>query len=286
MSFEIHSGTKSTLRLVAGCSERQALAVLVLLSPAKKLDFSAPAPGTLLTTPELLKETRLLSETTRGLASRDLKRLMKLSDSLAELNHERFQSFDAKASRPKGSKQAALAFDGDTYTGLRAREFSEEELEYAQEHLGILSGLYGLLRPLDAIQPYRLEMGTRLATPRGTSLYEFWGDRVAKHVEKRLKKMKADVVVNLASSEYSSVLPPQSLQARVVTPVFKEMRAGKAKIISFNAKRARGAMARFVVEKRLIDPEPLKKYRRDGYRFAKADSSENEWVFLREQSTP
>lgn len=257
--------------------------MLVLLSPAKKLDFSAATPGLLLSIPALLKETRLLSETTRNLAAQDLKRLMKLSDALAELNYQRFQSFDANSTRPQGSKQAALAFDGDTYTGLRAREFSEAELDFAQEHLAILSGLYGLLRPLDAIQPYRLEMGTRLSTPRGKSLYEFWGSRVAQHVEQRLKKMKADVVVNLASSEYSSVLPPGSVKARVVTPVFKEVRAGKAKIISFNAKRARGAMARFVVEKRLTDPEPLKKYRRDGYRFVKSQSSENEWVFLREQ---
>jgi cytoplasmic iron level regulating protein YaaA (DUF328/UPF0246 family) len=255
--------------------------VLILLSPAKKLNFASHADDYPLSIPELLTETRVLSETTSELLACDLKRLMKLSDGLSKLNFERFQSFDPYSERPKGSCQAAFAFDGDTYAGLRARELSRGQLEFAQEHLGILSGLYGLLRPFDAIQPYRLEMGTRLKTPRGASLYEFWGDRVAHNAEKRLKKMGSNVVVNLASTEYASVIPSGALKARIVTPVFKEVRGGKAKIISFSAKRARGAMARFIIEKGLTEPSGMKRFTRDGYRFEKSESSENQWLFLR-----
>lgn len=265
--------------------------MLAVLSPAKKFAFDAAAPGAApspvhrLTTPEMLKDTRLLSETTRALAQADIKKLMNLSDPLARLNYERFQAFDAKATRPKGSKQAALAFNGDTYMGLRAAEFSDEDMGFAQDHLAILSGLYGLLRPLDAIQPYRLEMGTRLRNSRGKSLYEFWGDRVAKRIEKRLTKMDADVLVNLASNEYFSVLPKGSIKARVITPVFKEMRGGKPKIISFSAKRARGMMARYLVERRLTEPDGLKKFRVDGYRYTKTGSTQDQWLFLRPQPT-
>lgn len=260
--------------------------MLAILSPAKKLNFDAPAvdsPRLRLTTPELLRETKLLAESTRALTTANIKKLMSLSDSLAELNFDRFQAFDIKASRPKGSKQAALAFNGDTYVGLAADTFSEDDMAFAQDHLGILSGLYGLLRPLDAIQPYRLEMGTRLQTPRGRSLYEFWGDRVAARIDKRLEQMNSDVLINLASNEYFSVLPRHSLKARVVTPVFKEIRDGKAKIISFSAKRARGTMARYIVNKRLADPAALKKFNLDGYRFQKADSDDDHWLFLRDQ---
>lgn len=260
--------------------------MLAVLSPAKKLNFAAPASGAArhkLTTPELLKETKLLAESTRLLSSREIKELMSLSDNLADLNFDRFQNFDATTSRPKGSKQAALAFNGDTYTGLTAGAFSEEEMAFAQDHLGIFSGLYGLLRPLDAIQPHRLEMGTHLKTPRGKSLYEFWGDRVAVKIDKRLKKLDSDVLINLASNEYFSVLPRQSLKARVITPVFKEIRSGKAKIISFSAKRARGRMARFIVKNRITDPSLLKKFKLDGYRFQKDESDDEQWLFLRDQ---
>ncbi len=236
-----------------------------------------------MTTPALLAQTRILMETARSLDMADLEQLMKLSENLAELTFERFQCFDAKATRPRGSKQAILAFAGDTYVGLEAAAFSAEDMAFAQDHLAILSGLYGVLRPLDAIQPYRLEMGTRLATPRGSTLYEFWGDRVAKVIDKRLASLGSRVLVNLASREYFSVLPRQTLRARVITPVFKELRGGRAKIISFSAKRARGAMARYLVEKRLTDPAGLKRFRRDGYRYSKRGSTEDEWLFLREQ---
>jgi cytoplasmic iron level regulating protein YaaA (DUF328/UPF0246 family) len=254
--------------------------MLALISPAKRLNFD-PRPGHKMTTPELLTETRLLAETTRALRASDIKKLMKLSDSLAHLNYERFQDFDVSVSRPQGSKQAALAFDGDTYTGLEAGGFSLGDMDFAQKHLGILSGLYGILRPLDAILPYRLEMGTRLKNPRGASLYDFWGDRVARQINKRLVKLKSEIVINLASVEYASVIPPGSLKAQVVTPMFKEMRGGQAKIISFSAKRARGTMARYIIKKRLTEPRHLKAFTEDGYKFQPSGSTPTEWLFLR-----
>lgn len=255
--------------------------MFAVISPAKKLDFAPAPPSLKVTAPELFKDTQVLAETTRRLEANDLAKLMKLSKGLAQLNFERFQNFDASSARPVGSKQAALAFDGDTYVGLRAREFSKEQLNYAQEHLGILSGLYGLLRPLDAILPYRLEMGTRLANPRGGSLYEFWGDRVAKKINSRMKKLGTSVLVNLASKEYSTVIDERTLKANIVTPVFKEKRGKESKIISFSAKRARGTMARYIIENRLEDPERLKDFREDGYRYQKGESNEREWVFVR-----
>jgi cytoplasmic iron level regulating protein YaaA (DUF328/UPF0246 family) len=255
--------------------------VFAIISPAKKLDFDPPGLRLKLTAPELFKETQVLSQTTRLLKTSDLKKLMKLSDPLARLNYERFQEFDAQHAKPAGCKQAALAFDGDTYQGLRAPEFTKEQMDYAQDHLGILSGLYGLLRPLDAISPYRLEMGTRLKTPRGHSLYDFWGDLVAKKINSRLKKIGTDVVVNLASKEYSSVIPAGSLKGRVITPVFQELRGGKPKIISFCAKRARGAMARYILQNSLQKPEDLRAFREDGYKFTAKGSTETEWFFLR-----
>lgn len=254
--------------------------VIVLLSPAKKLDFQ-PEPAFPLTTPELLKETRTLHQTTGQLKPADLKRLMKLSDSLALLNHQRFQAFDPETPRPRGSKQAALAFDGDTYAGLRAREFSPEEMQFAQEHIAILSGLYGLLRPLDAILPYRLEMGTRLATPRGSSLYDFWGDRIAKKINQRLKRSGGSIVLNCASQEYFGVIRDGVLSAPVITPVFKELRGGQAKIVSFSAKRARGMMARYVVENRITEVDAVKGFKEGGYRFVSKESTHTHWLFQR-----
>lgn len=254
--------------------------VIVLLSPAKRLDFE-PSPAFPLTTPELLKETRTLHQTTSQLKPADLKRLMKLSDTLARLNHQRFQEFDPGKQRPPGSKQAALAFDGDTYVGLRAREFSPDEMQFAQEHVAILSGLYGLLRPLDAILPYRLEMGTRLSTPRGSSLYDFWGDRIAKKINQRLKQSGGRVVLNCASQEYFGVIPEGALSVPVVTPVFKELRGGQAKIVSFSAKRARGMMARYVIQNRITEAEAVKKFKEDGYKFVSKESTATHWLFQR-----
>lgn len=255
--------------------------MLVLLSPAKKLDFSSPC-SLVPTSPSLLPRTRKLAKLTKALTVEDLARLMKLSPALAALNHERFQRLST-AALPRGGRPAAHAFVGDTYVGLQAREFDPHDMAFAQERLRILSGLYGVLRPLDAILPYRLEMGTRLETPRGNSLYDFWGQDIALQLKEQLSAIGAKVVVNLASQEYFGAVDVAALSARVVTPVFKEERHGQLKIISFSAKRARGTMARHIVKQRIVEPAALKKFREDGYRYCAGESDENNWTFVRKQ---
>jgi len=255
--------------------------VLAVLSPAKRLEFDAECPFVPTVAP-LLKETKKLSEVTRKLSLSDLRQLMKLSVPLSQLNVERFASFKATA-RPVGAKPAVWAFDGDTYTGLRARSFSEAQMRYAQDHLRILSGLYGLLRPLDAILPYRLEMGTRLGTSRGSTLYDFWGDLIARQLNSSLKSAGTQVLLNLASQEYFQAVDCSALRAQVVTPHFKERRGRTLKVISFSAKRARGAMARYLIEQRATEPAQLMGFRGDGYRFDKSLSDETNLVFVREQ---
>lgn len=256
--------------------------MLAVLSPAKALDFEAPAQAELpATAPQLFKELQELGEVVKKLDAKALGALMKLSPSLSKLNATRFAQFDFDSKKPAGSRQAAFAFDGDTYVGLKAREFSKEELAFAQEHVWILSGLYGVLRPLDAILPYRLEMGSKLKTPRGASLYDFWGTKPAQTLKKQLAKLGSQTLVNLASNEYFSAVDRSALGAEVLTPVFKEKKGKDLVIVSFAAKRARGAMARFLVRERLTDPAGLKDFAEDGYRFQKAGSSASEWLFTR-----
>lgn len=252
-----------------------------VLSPAKKLDFDPPEADLPATEPELLADAEALVGRCRRLTHADLKRLMKLSDALAELNVQRFRAFETPFD-PANAKQAALTFAGDTYVGLKADTFTPKDWEYAQGHLGILSGLFGLLRPLDLIQPYRLEMGTRLDTERGRDLYAFWGDRIGRLVGERARVDKDPTVINLASKEYFKAVDADALPGEVITPVFKELRGGQAKVIGLMAKRARGAMARYMVKKKLKKPDALKKFDEDGYAFAPKLSSDTEWVFLRE----
>lgn len=259
--------------------------MLAVLSPAKKLDFaplSEPTHAALTpTVPALAKDTAALLQTTRQLKVADLQRLMKLSPSLAKLNFDRFQVMTPPGKQRADAKPAALAFMGDTYQGLRAWEFDPDDFVFAQSHLRILSGLYGVLRPLDAIQPYRLEMGTRLATERGKTLYEFWGDKLAAVLSKEAKGNGSDVVVNLASSEYFTAVKPASLKPRVLTCVFKEVHGTTAKVVGFSAKRARGMMARYIVKHRLRDPDALKGFNDAGYRYDRRASSDDSWVFAR-----
>ena len=226
--------------------------MLMLLSPAKNLDLTPATNAPPTTRPRLIKDTMALSETTVTLRARDLKKLMGISDKLAELNYERFQSFKA-GGRGAQKKAAALAFNGDVYLGLEAKTLDADDFEFAQDHLRILSGLYGSLRPLDAIEPYRLEMGTRLKNPRGKNLYEFWGDRVATELNKALKGHADQTIVNLASNEYFSVVDLNILNAPIVTPIFKEEKDGKMRQLQFYAKRARGLMARWAIQHRIID---------------------------------
>ena len=222
----------------------------------------------------------MLAKTTRRLSKPKVAALMDLSDKLAELNVARFRAFAGEQDR-ENAKQAVLAFAGDTYRGLDAASLSQEDLAWAQDHLRLLSGLYGVLRPLDLIQPYRLEMGTRLATRRGETLYDFWGDRVTQALNESLKGHEDATLVNLASIEYFGVVRPKKLAGTVITPIFREERDGVEKIISFSAKKARGMMARYILTRRLDRPEGMKDFAEEGYRFRPKASSERDWVFSR-----
>jgi cytoplasmic iron level regulating protein YaaA (DUF328/UPF0246 family) len=254
--------------------------MLAVISPAKKLDFETVLPGLAPTTPRLTDDTAALAARARTLKRAEIARLMDLSEALTELNFQRYQALsdrpEAAATRP-----AALAFAGDTYIGLDAPSLSSDDLTHAQDHLRILSGLYGLLRPLDRIQPYRLEMGTRLDTPRGPDLYAFWGERLARMLDEDLAGHASPIVVNLASQEYFRAVDAKALRAPVLSCVFKEERGGTAKVISFAAKRARGAMARFMIVNRIDRPEGLKDFTTDGYRFRAEQSDDASYVFTR-----
>ena len=256
--------------------------MLMLLSPAKNLNFDSAPGAPRATKPVFSKDTAELSETTRKLTRGKLKSLMGISEKLADLNYDRFQAFDP-AGKSKSAKQAALAFNGDVYLGLDAATLGEDNLKFAQKHLRILSGMYGLLRPLDSIQPYRLEMGSRLKNPRGQNLYDFWSDKIAKEINKTAKAHDDPTVVNLASNEYFSAIDQNVLKPRIVTPVFKEEKDGRMKTLMFHAKRARGMMARWAIEKRIEKAEDLKKFSVGGYKFSKPLSSEDTWIFTRPQ---
>ncbi len=253
--------------------------MLVLLSPAKSLDFAPPSADIPASAPRLADDTARLAARARALSTADLKRLMGISDALADLNHARFQALGT--AEGEEAKQAALAFSGDTYTGLNAASLTAEDLAWAQDHLRILSGLYGVLRPLDRIEPYRLEMGTKLDTERGKDLYAFWKGRIGPCLDDDVAGHAHPVVVNCASTEYFKAAEAKTLKARVVTPVFQEEKDGKARVIGLMAKRARGMMARYVVRNRLEDPEALKAFDCAGYHFRPERSDADTWVFAR-----
>lgn len=253
--------------------------LLALLSPAKRLDFSPPPAFAKPTQPGLLKDTAVLAARSKTLTKADLRRLMEISPKLAELNYERFQTFDPK--NKTDTKPAIFAFAGDVYMGFDAKTLSADDIAFAQKHVGVLSGLYGILRPLDAIQPYRLEMGTQLKTERGPDLYTFWQESLTAYLNRLTGALKDPTVVNLASEEYWSVVDEDSLEAPVVQPVFKEVKAGKAQIVAFFAKKARGLMARYIVQHRLTRPEDMKKFDTAGYAFDAKASQGSQWVFSR-----
>lgn len=256
--------------------------MLVVISPAKSLDMSPTNIAA--TQPQFQADAVRLSKTAKNLTLGELKSLMSISDDLARLNRDRFAAFAAEP-EAGATKSAALAFNGDTYQGLEAKTLSDDDLAWAQTHLGILSGLYGLLRPLDAIQPYRLEMGSRLKTRRGASLYEYWGDTIAKTLNAQAKDIGTDILVNCASQEYFGAADRKALTLRVITPQFMEVKDDKPRIVSFFAKRARGAMARFIVENRLTDPEDLKDFSAGGYAFDPDLTDGDKWTFVREYPT-
>ena len=259
--------------------------MLFLLSPAKSLDYDTPVPeGLPHTTPQFVPQSTALIEVLREQSPHQIASLMELSDTLAALNVARYQAW-----RPRftahNSRQAVLAFNGDVYEGLQARSLSADDLDWAQSHVAILSGLYGVLRPLDRMQPYRLEMGTRLATDAGSNLYQFWGHQIAEHLNTRLRAQDSTagtpVVVNLASQEYFKAVDRKVLKARVIECVFEDWKGGNYKIISFFAKRARGLMARYAITHRLATPHQLEGFDLDGYAFAPASSTPERLVFRR-----
>lgn len=253
--------------------------MLMVISPAKSLDFTPAHPHVPATAPAMTTELAELAKVTRRLSRADLKRLMGISDKLALLNHERFQAFDPDS---EDGVQAAMAFDGDVYDGLQARTLDKAGLAFAQQRLRILSGLYGLLRPLDVIQPYRLEMGTRLKTRRGASLYDFWGPRLAKALDEAAEGAGEPMLINLASQEYFGAVDLKALKLPVVSCAFKEIKGeDPPKIISFHAKKARGMMARFAIDQRIDRAEGLKDFTVAGYGYDAAASGAKEWVFTR-----
>ncbi|WP_297206066.1 peroxide stress protein YaaA [uncultured Pluralibacter sp.] len=256
--------------------------MLILISPAKTLDYQSDLATARYTQPQLLKYSEQLIAEARKLSAPQIGKLMSISDKLADLNATRFHDWNPKFT-PDNARQAILAFKGDVYTGLQAETFTEAQFDFAQQHLRILSGLYGVLRPLDLMQPYRLEMGIRLENPEGKDLYHFWGDTITDTLNKALKAQGDDVVINLASDEYFKSVRPKTLKGTLVKPVFLDEKNGKFKVISFYAKKARGLMSRYIIENQLADVEQLKQFDSEGYFFDEAASGSGELVFKRHE---
>lgn len=257
--------------------------MLTVLSPAKTLDYESPSITDQTSTPQFMDQSALLVDNARTLAPDDIRSLMGVSEAIASLNHERFMNW-APESTTANAKQAILAFKGDVYTGLEAETMSTNDLEFAQAHLRILSGLYGLLRPLDLMQPYRLEMGLKFSNQRGKNLYEFWGERITDAINADLASAGTETLVNLASNEYFKAVKTKSLNADIITPQFKDLKNGQYKMISFFAKKARGVMARYIIDNQLTDPDQLKSFTGSGYYFSAEQSSGNNLVFLRDSA--
>ena len=255
--------------------------MLAILSPAKSLDFESRLPRSSHTIPDFLDDSAQLVDRLRELAPFDISKMMGISDKLAQLNHDRYAAWKAPFSR-RNARPAVLAFNGDAYQGLRAHEFSGRDLSWAQRHLRILSGLHGVLRPLDLIQPYRLEMSTRLKTAAGSNLYDFWGERLTDAIRDAVAASGTPVLVNLASKEYFSAVDLSTLGARVITPRFLDFRSGKYRFVSFLGKRARGMMARFIIERRLRFAKGLLEFSEAGYRYDPKRSTRDQPAFIRD----
>lgn len=257
--------------------------MLTVISPAKTLDYETPPTTRRTTQPEFLERSQALVADARKMSPDDIRKLMGVSEKIALLNHERFMNWGTPFSLDN-AKQSLLAFKGDVYTGLEAETLDADGLKFAQKHLRILSGLYGLLRPLDLMQPYRLEMGLKFNNSGGDNLYQFWGSELTDALNTQIKKSGTPVLVNLASNEYFKAVKKKDLNAEIVTPVFKDLKAGKYKVISFFAKKARGQMARYIIDSGLNEPDGMKKFRKDGYRYNRAESTAHELVFTRDKA--
>ncbi|MEJ2610938.1 MAG: peroxide stress protein YaaA [Candidatus Thiodiazotropha sp.] len=255
--------------------------MLIAISPAKTLDYETPPVTNTHTKPVFLKQSQQLINNLRNYSALDLAELMKLSMKLSELNFDRYHDWK----RPftlKNAKQAVLAMKGDVYTGLDAKTLNEAGFDFAQDHLRILSGLYGVLKPLDLMQPYRLEMGTKLPNEHGKDLYAFWGDTITHAINRDLQAQGDDILINLASNEYFKSINPKLIEGRIITPQFKEHKNGSYRIIGIYAKRARGLMSRYIIDKQLSNPQEIKHFSTEGYRYNKQLSKEDQWVFTRD----
>lgn len=256
--------------------------MLFVVSPAKNLDFEKPAKVSQFSQPDFLDDAQALVNVCSKLSPADLSSLMNISDKLAGLNAARFASWSLPFDT-ENAKQAVLAFNGDVYAGLDAQSLSDADLEFAQNNMRILSGLYGLLRPLDLMQPYRLEMGTKLSNPKGNDLYAFWGLDITEKLNNNLQGQPEKVLINLASNEYFKSVKKKQLNARIITPVFKDAKNGEYKMISFYAKKARGLMARYIIQNKITDHNQIKDFDLAGYQYSTLLSSDDQWVFTREE---
>jgi cytoplasmic iron level regulating protein YaaA (DUF328/UPF0246 family) len=256
--------------------------MLTVISPAKTLDYDTPTVTDAFTQPVHLTQSRKLVRRLREFSTPNLSTLMNVNDNIAELNRQRFKKWKTPF-KPENARQAIFAFKGDAYIGLDAYSMTKQNVDFAQQHLRILSGLYGVLRPLDLIQPYRLEMGTRIDTNTGKNLYQFWDGRITKTLNQELRQSNSKSLINLASIEYFKSIKPKVLKAAVITPVFKDYHKGSYQVIGFFAKKARGLMARYLIDNEIDNPAELMNFGADGYAYNAAMSSSHEWVFTRRQ---
>lgn len=254
--------------------------MLLVISPAKNLDYDSPLPAIKASQPLMLDEAQRLVDELKTYSPHQISALMGISDKLGTLNYDRYQAWQ-RPFTPKNARPAVFTFNGDVYQGLQAHQLDAHALAFAQSHLRILSGLYGVLRPLDLMQPYRLEMGTKLTNARGTDLYSFWREGITDHLNALIKKQRAQALINLASNEYFKAIDKKALSAPVIEPVFKDWKNGQYKVISFFAKKARGMMSAYIVRKQLTDPEALKSFDDGGYHYHEAMSTNQRWVFTR-----
>ncbi len=256
--------------------------MLLVISPAKTLDYDTRPKTKTFTLPDYLDDSQILIDRARDWSALDIAELMQVSMKIAELNFDRFEAWHTPFT-PENAKQAVLAFKGDVYTGLDAESFKAADFKFAQQHLRILSGLYGLLRPLDLMQAYRMEMGRKIDTERGKNLYEFWGSRITEGLNQQMKKLKSPYLINLASNEYFKSVKPKLLDGEIIVPEFKDWKNGQYKMMGVYAKKARGQLSRFVIQNQLTEPEAMKEFNVDGYGFNEEMSSGNKWVFTRKQ---
>jgi len=258
--------------------------MLIVVSPAKTLDYDSPVQTEDFSKPSHLKQSQLLINRLRDFSALDLAELQHVSSKIAELNFERNHEWKTPFNK-NNARQAVFAFKGDVYTGLDAYSLNDKNIRFAQDHLRILSGLYGLLRPLDLMRPYRLEMGTKLNTSEGKNLYEFWGLQITDAINKQLKAIKSDTLINLASNEYFKAVKVKNIKGQVITPVFKDYKNGEYKMIGFYAKKARGLMSRYMIDHEITEAEQLKGFDSEGYQFKPAMSDEKTWVFTRRMNS-